>query len=324
MAPPSVLRVCMALVLMQTGIAAERASGGGFSPPSQRVQEILGIPPQGREPLTLMEAYVAQRLAGRTAKEVEPLILQFAAAVGRGVEPDLLGYVDRVDVRNSLWYVEAQGIDPRTGPMLAAFERQLLSVAAERAAKEPDLAAGLARAYIVLRSHDRLTFGGSLPRKVGDLLLYDIAALPPETRAKLDALDEELRRQKRACMPDYKATGDILIELIETPGSANLWKSRLPVFVKHFRSGWADSGDVLMVRFALSTHAWRLVCLAQHNGVAEVEPALREATDALKRETTDPVAARWLDEIFTISGAAPKYPGIRVISHPNERKPGRP
>lgn len=324
------MSIVWSAVLSLSWLIAGGPAGSGdpaavkYAPHSREIQALLEVPLTGRESLTLMEQYVARRLAGTPVEALDPLLLRFAKSVVDGVEPGLLGYVDRVDVRSAAWFVHAKNADQRTGSVQDSLERRLLKLAGDNFETSPETARALARALIVLKSHDRIRFFGSFPLKAGDHPLYDVAGLTPAQQSKIRELETRLRQKHTDCIPYYKVTSDILMSLIESPTSEELWKQSVPEFVKQLKAGWAKADEVLMVRFALATHSWRLVCLARHHRIETLEPALRAAVDELKQQTADPVALRWLDEIFTMPGGPPKDSGVRVVTNPNERKPGRP
>ena len=301
------------------------ASSEPSIPASRQIHDIVGVPTEGREALGLMEQYVARRLGGARDAQLEELVLRFADSVMRGVEPDLLGYVDRVDLRTTAWFVNVPGLDPRTGSMEAALKRQLTAMAEKRALTDPETARQLARAFMILRAHDRVTFGaGAYPQELGEHRLFDVAGLTAKQADELDALLKRLRDQHMACVDHYKATCDILMELMEDPQSATLWNIRLPEFIKQLRAGWPKCPDEMMIRYAFATHSWRVVCLARHYRIPNVEATFQPVLIELKNGTKDPVAIKWLDQILTLPGGIPDGPGVKVVTSPNEAKRGKP
>lgn len=293
--------------------------------PSAEVQSILGIPLRGREALALAEQYVARRTAGARDAELKPLVERIADATVRGVEPDLLGYVDRIDVRSTAWFLHTADGNPKHASMWAALKRQMAQLATEAADASPEKARILAQALIVIVAHNRVEFDGdSIPHQISGRSLYDLAQLTHEQRQRIDALRNRLRAQRVDCLVHYKATSDILTQLIETTEPRPLWESSLPAYIEHLRAGWPKCPDTLSVRFFLVSNTWRLACLARHHGIQDVPERLAPVIADLKAQSSDPVVLRWLDEVLTLKGGPPTRPVVKVIVSPNEAKPGRP
>jgi hypothetical protein len=291
-----------------------------------RIQEILEVPQTGEHALSLQEAYFRRRVGGQRGVELEPLVLEFAHAVVGGVKPELLAYPDTVTVKSKVWYADRPEAEARRLAMASVhLERQLLEMAAKAAKEGSDNARTLVRAYLVLLAHDRASFSsGRWQRTVDDVNVFALARLSAEQQTRLDELLDSLEAQKLAGLDFNYITCRILIDLMETPGSQADWDAKLPAFVQAGRDGWAVAPDELNIRYAFCTHAWRLVCLARHHRITGVEESLRPLIDDLKKDTTDPMVLGWLDQILNLPGGPPDHVGVKIVKHPNERKPGRP
>jgi hypothetical protein len=243
------------------------------------------------------------------------------------VPHDFLSFrsLKNVHINQRAWFLSTPGYRQQDLAARSSLIRHLRTRGAELASSDSEAAGRYVRAAIILTAQDRFEVGPfHFTSIIQDESMLRLAGLRPDGTDLIRKIAARLAQQEEVAREDRINAYEASRALIASPKDAAVWSREGPRFLKAIETAWDKSTERTDERFTYANMLWRFNCLARSVGDDQTLRSVGAAVASMRKRTVDPDELRWLDEVLAIPGPAPTSPGIKIIRHPDEMKPGTP
>lgn len=260
------------------------------------------------------------------AKQLDPAAVdKFCRDIVAGARPDELG--DLVLTKSSiLSKMPPEGDDIGKPATRARVMALVLDRAKALAASgDADSSRTAYTAYVILAAQE---IDVPTPLQLCTVLLSEeFLGVMRSSGADIDALQvlgNQCAEQLGAYTESITELGPALDALIATDATP-LPPSEVDSFLRKLSAEWSRKGFSAWSGRVFCKFAWNLNCLAKARGDAASAEKVRSWVAArLKEQGLSTHERRWLEEVLSLPGGAPKNSGVLILKDPNQVKPKGP